>query len=166
MRILIVTAALIVAATGVHAETFPVITNQTVLKECGDCHMAFPPETLPKATWEKIIGNLGNHFGEDASLDDATAAELLAYHVKNASDVSTVRAATKWRTSGPVARIIDAPRFIDKHRQCPDAVWAHPKVLSKSNCIACHKDMQRTGSTDENLSFLPADLARVCGEDD
>lgn len=166
MRILFAAAALLIAATSAQAETFPVISDKTVLLECGDCHMAFPPETLPKATWEIIIGNLSDHFGEDASLDAPTVATVLAYHVKNASDVSNVRAATKWRTSGFVSRIIDAPRFIKKHKQCSDAVWAHPKVMSKANCIACHKDMQTTGSTKENVSFLPPALARVCGEDD
>ena len=166
MRILIAAAAvLMVAATNVRAETFPVISDKTVLTECTDCHMAFPPETLPKAVWTKIIGDLGNHFGEDASLDGATAAKILAYHVKNASDVSTVRAATKWRTSSAVTRIIDAPRFIKKHKQCPDAVWQHAKIGSKSNCVACHQTMQTNGSTNVKLDFLPPALARVCGED-
>jgi len=166
MRTLIAAAAVFIfAATSVQAETFPVISDKTVLTECSDCHMAFPPETLPKATWEKIIGNLGDHFGEDASLDDATVATILSYHVKHASDVSSVRAATKWRTSNKVTRIIDAPRFISKHKQCTDAVWNHPSVKSKSNCIAWHATIQTNGSTHANVDFLPANLARVCGED-
>lgn len=166
MRTLFAVVAIFVfTATNAQAETFPVISDKTVLTECSDCHMAFPPETLPKATWEKIIGNLGDHFGEDASLDDAAVAIILSYHVKHASDVSSVRAAKKWRTSNKVTRIIDAPRFIKKHKQCPDAVWKHAAILSKSNCIACHKTMQTNGSTRANVDFLPANLARVCGED-
>lgn len=164
MRTLFTAAVLMLAATGAHAETFPVITNPTVLKECGDCHMAFPPETLPKATWEKIIGNLDSHFGEDATLDAATAAEVLAFHVANASDVSTTRAATRWRTTAAVTRIIDAPRFIKKHGTCADAVWTHEKVQSKANCIACHATMQKDGSTDANIRFLPRELQANCGD--
>lgn len=159
-------AALALPSLSAHAETFPVISDPIVLKECADCHMAFPPETLPKATWTVIIGNLANHFGEDASLDPATAATVLDYHVQHASDVSSVRAATKWRTTTPVARIIDAPRFQKKHGQCPDAVWSHPQVKSKSNCLACHQTMQTNGSTKVTLNFLPADLQKLCGEDD
>lgn len=166
MRKLFIAAALIVATTSAHAETFPVITDTTVLRECGDCHMAFPPETLPKATWTKIIGDLSNHFGEDASVDAATTAKLLAFHTKNASDVSTVRAAMKWRTTRPVTRILDAPRFNKKHKQCPDAVWAHPQIRSKSNCLACHTTMQTNGSTNFKIDFLPPALAKACGEDD
>ena len=165
MRILIA-ALIFVTATAARAETFPVIQNQTVLTECGDCHMAFPPQTLPKAAWEKIMADLSNHFGEDASLEPALVAEILAYHVKNASDVSNVRAANKWRASGTFTRIIDAPRFKKKHAGCTDEVWDHEKVKSKANCLACHPTMQKDGSTDENLSFLPPRLRRQCGEDD
>lgn len=166
MRILTIATVLIALTTAstARAETFPVIDDPIVLSECGDCHMAFPPQTLSKAIWTKIIGDLSNHFGEDASLDPATANKILAYHVKNASDVSKVRAATKWKTSRTVTRIIDAPRFIDKHRGCTDAVWNHEKVKSKANCLACHPTMDTTGSTRENISFLPANLRRQCGD--
>ena len=163
-KIALTAAILMVGVSSAQAETFPVIQNETVLRECGDCHMAFPPETLPMALWEKIIGNLSDHFGEDASIDDATAAVILDFHAKNASDVSQTRAAkVKWRTTRPVTRIIDAPRFIDKHQGCESA-FKDPQVNSPSNCLACHPDMQRTGSTKENLSFLPASVRRQCGD--
>lgn len=164
MRIFLIAAALLFAATTVRAETFPVIDNQTVRTECGDCHMIFPPQTLPQALWKKIIGNLSDHFGEDASgLEPAVLAEITAYHVNNASDVSNVRAAQKWRSNAFITRIIDAPRFKAKHKGC-DVVWSHPEVKSPSNCLACHKTMETTGSTKENLSFLPANLRNVCGD--
>lgn len=165
MRALMLSAAIILfAANTARAETFPVITNDTVLSECGDCHMVFPPQTLPKALWKKIINDLSNHFGEDASIDPALVKEILTYHEKNSSDVSNVRAAQKWRSNAKITRIIDAPRFIKKHRGC-DVVWSHEKVKSPSNCLACHATMQTTGSTKENLSFLPANLRKVCGDD-
>jgi hypothetical protein len=165
MRILIISAVLVaITTTGTRAETFPVIANQTVLTECGDCHMAFPPQTLPKALWKKIMADLPNHFGEDASLEPALVAEILAYHVKNASDVSNVRASQKWRSSKSFTRIIDAPRFLDKHRGCSDAVWNHKKVRSKANCLACHPTMQTNGSTDDDLSFLPLFQRLKCGD--
>jgi len=146
----------------VHAETFPVITNKTVLNECGDCHMAFPPETLPKASWEHIIGNLEDHFGEDASLDADVTQKILTFHVTNASDVSEVRAAGKWSTTGTPKRLTNVERFDDKHGSCSDEVWTHEKIKSKSNCLACHKDMLTTGSTDADVGFLPKKLRRGC----
>ncbi len=165
MRILTIVTVLVAltAASTARSETFPVIDNQVVLTECGDCHMAFPPQTLPKALWKKIISNLSDHFGEDASIDQTIIPEILAYHVKNASDVSNVRASQKWRSNAKFTRIIDAPRFIDKHKGC-DVVWGHEKVKSPSNCLACHPTMDTTGSTKENISFLPANLRRQCGD--
>jgi len=163
MRKLMLTIAVLFTAAAAHAETFPVIHDKTVIKECGDCHMAFPPETLPSATWKKIIGDLSNHFGEDASLDAATAASILSFHLKHASDVSNVRAAKKWRMTSTPSRIIKASRFIKKHRGC-EAAFAHEKVKSPSNCVACHKNMPTTGSAKEDIRFLPAAIRRVCGE--
>lgn len=169
MRTFILAAAVLFSASlfnvsTVQAETFPVIKDKTVLTECTECHMAFPPETLSTVAWKKIIGNLEDHFGEDASLDAATTAQILDFHLKNSNDVTNVRASKKWRMSTPAMRIVDANRFIKKHKGC-EAAWVHKDVGSKANCIACHKDMQTTGSTKENLSFLPASIRRTCGDD-
>lgn len=164
MRSLILAIAFLFTASAAHAETFPVITDQTVLSECGDCHMAFPPQTLTKAAWSKIIGDLSNHFGEDASLDAATTATVLKYHLKKANDVDNVRASMKWKTNPPASRVVFASRFIRKHKGC-EAAFAHEKVKLPSNCLACHGNMQTTGSTKENLRFLPASVRSSCGED-
>ncbi len=166
MRFLIIAVTILFAASSARAETFPVIKNQTVLKECGDCHMAFPPQTLPKAVWKNILANLSNHFGEDASIDPSLAGEVMSYHLNNASDVSSVRAAMKWRANGSFRRIVDAPRFKRKHGGCSQAVWSDKKISSKSNCLACHPGMQKSGSTNVDLSFLPANLRKQCGEGD
>ena len=61
------------------------MTNPTWNTECGSCHVAYPPRLLPTASWEALLGDLGNHFGSDASLDPATTAELLAYAQMHAS---------------------------------------------------------------------------------
>ncbi len=164
MRFLVVAGTVLFIASSAQAETFPVIKNQVVLKECGECHMAFPPQTLPKAVWKNILANLSSHFGEDASISPAVAKEVLAYHVSNASDVSSVRAARKWRANGSFQRIVDAPRFKRKHGRCSQAVWSYKKINSKANCLACHPGMQKSGSTNVNLRFLPANLRKQCGE--
>ena len=111
------------------------------------------------------MSNLSSHFGEDASLEPSVIAELLDFHVKNASDVSAVRAAMKWRAYGVGVRLTEAPRFIKKHGTCVPGVWAHEKVSSKANCLACHPTMDKDGSTDDNIKFLPTHLQRQCGED-
>ena len=99
MRIFAFTVLALFLMAGIaRAETFPVITDKVVIKECGECHMVFPPQTLPKASWEKIMSTLDKHFGENASMDPAVAANVLAFHVANSSDVSDGRAAMKWST--------------------------------------------------------------------
>lgn len=165
MRLLaIATTFLLATTTFAQAETFPVIDNQTVLKECGDCHMAFAPQTLTKSVWQKMIGDLSNHFGEDASLDPATVQKVLSYHEMNASDVSDTRAAMKWTADTPFSRITEGPRFEDKHGGCAANVWTNPKVKTKANCLACHKTLQTDGSTDADVSFLPKDQQASCNE--
>ena len=165
MRFLVLAAALFATAiTTAKAETFPLIDDSLVLKECGDCHMAYPPQTLTKAVWHKMMINLNDHFGEDASMDESTAMHIQAYLELNASDVSASRAARKWTSKTKFSRITEGPRFIDKHGACSPDVWKHAKIKSKANCLACHKDMLKDGSTDADISFLPSDLQASCNE--
>jgi len=164
-RFFILTALFITAITqSAQAETFPVIEDKVVLKECGDCHMAFAPQTLTRAVWRDIINNLSSHFGEDASSDPGTVKHILAYHEANASDVSDTRAAMKWTADTSYSRITEGPRFKDKHGGCSAAVWTHEKVKLKSNCLACHKTMQTDGSTDADIRFLPRGQQAECNE--
>ena len=170
MRLFILTAAAVMAFTGIaKAESFAVVSDPTVVKECGtDCHMPFPPETLPQESWKKIIGNLSDHFGEDASLAPETVKVILDYHLANSNDVLNTRAASRWRTNFAPARIQDAPRFKKKHTGCSqdklDMIAANEKVKSWSNCQACHPGIVRTGSGEDNATFLPRELRR-CFDD-
>ena len=44
------------------------------VQECGSCHVAFAPGLLPAASWQRLMADLGRHFGSDASLDAAVPA--------------------------------------------------------------------------------------------
>jgi hypothetical protein len=65
-------------------ERVPPATNATALKECGACHLAYQPQLLPADSWQRLFGRLDDHFGEDASLDDATGQEILDYYLAGA----------------------------------------------------------------------------------
>jgi len=164
MRSFAIAVTLFFVSVQAHAETFPIISDPIVVKECGDCHMAFPPETMTKAVWRDVMAKLSDHYGEDASLDATTTKHILAYHEAHASDVSESRAAMKWTAETAFNRITEGPRFKDKHSGCSQDVWNNAQVKSKSNCEACHKTMQRTGSTDADLKFLPKSLQAQCNE--
>ncbi len=131
----------------VHAdERYAPIKNPLVLKECAECHMAFSPQMLPAKSWNALMANLSNHFGEDASLDDQTRDAIKSYLVKNAADASWLggrfmRGLNK--TSTPL-RITETPYWIRQHKEdVPDRAWRDPKVKSKANCVACHPRAQQ-----------------------
>lgn len=130
------------------AESFPPITNQTVKTECGDCHMVFFAEMLPRESWLRVLNNLENHYGEDASIDPSLLKEVIAFHTTGASDVLNTRSARKWREGLKAGeapdRITTAPRYIRKHDNNDfKRMWTKFMVTSKANCIACHKDANK-----------------------
>ena len=147
-KALIIASALCVAAATANAESFTPIKDAEITAACGECHMVFFPQMLPQASWKKIIGDLTNHFGEDASLAADTQAYVLKYHLNDAADITSTRAAKKWMTrvdvTNPPERITTAPRFVQKHGGSEfTRMWDRKKVKSKADCAACHKDAQR-----------------------
>ena len=59
-------------------------TNEKWKSECGICHAAYPPKLLPPSSWNGVMAGLDKHFGTDASLDPATATEILDFLQTNA----------------------------------------------------------------------------------
>ena len=55
-------------------------------QECAACHLAYPPGLLPAASWQRLMGNLPQHFGTDASLDPATVKEIGQWLQAHAAD--------------------------------------------------------------------------------
>ncbi|MBT4889912.1 MAG: cytochrome C [Rhodospirillales bacterium] len=130
------------------AESFPPISNQTVKTECGDCHMVFFAEMLPRQSWLNILNNLENHYGEDASIDPVSLKEITVFHTSRASDVLNSRGAHKWREglrAGDVPeRITTAPRFVRKHNDNDyKRMWTKFNLVSNADCVACHKDANK-----------------------
>ena len=126
---------------------FPPVADPVVREECGSCHLAFPPAMLPASSWIAIMGGLKNHFGDDASVDAATAALITRYLSENAADRAGQRYAGKL-TRGvdrqtPPLRITELPGWIKKHREVSAKEWKRSEVGSKANCAACHRDAQR-----------------------
>lgn len=101
-------------------------------KECGDCHMAYPAAFLPAAAWTTMMSDLSNHFGEDASLDDATRQRITDYLTANASR----------RGSANTLRISEQRWFVSEHR---GEVSRRQMERAKtwSNCQVCHRDAER-----------------------
>lgn len=135
MRTLILATALSLAALPSLAGDHRVapVRDALVQKECGQCHMAFQPGLLPAASWNRMMDNLTDHFGDNAALSAEKAAPIRAYLAANAG---------RDRRGDTPARITEARWFTHEHNFA-DKVWKRPEVVTKSNCPACHQGAEQ-----------------------
>lgn len=120
-----------VAAQAGWNERVPPVNNALTAKECGECHMAFQPALLPAESWGRMMDDLKNHFGDDASLPAAAVAEIRDYLTRNAG-----------RGDGKETRITNQRWFAKEHKFRVD-LRKDDKIRSPANCAACHKDAAR-----------------------
>ncbi len=125
----------------------PPVADPVVKEECGSCHLAFAPSMLPARSWQRMMGDLKNHFGDNASVDADLAAKITRYLMANAADANGQRRGGKLlrgvdSTSVP-QRITTLPEWVRKHRKVPDGEWRHKDVRTKVNCLACHASAER-----------------------
>lgn len=104
--------------------------DRTYAKECGACHVAYPPELLPASAWRSILSGLDRHFGQNAELGPDVRAQLEGFVVSRAAP------------DGPGAvgtlRITEQPWFRDEHDDVPQGAVARPEIRTMANCAACH----------------------------
>lgn len=115
------------------------------LQECASCHVAFPPTLMPAASWGRIMGNLPQHFGTDASLDAATQKELTTWIDAHAGTYKRVS------EEPPQDRITRTVWFVRKHNEVSAATWKLPAVKSAANCAACHTTAEKGDFDERNI---------------
>lgn len=125
---------------------FAPVSDPVVKEECGSCHMPYAPSMLPASSWQRMMGDLSNHFGDDATVDAETARRITDYLVANAADTGGRRFSDKLlrgtsMTNAPL-RITELPKWVREHRKIPDWEWRHKDVRTKANCAACHLDAE------------------------
>ncbi len=119
------------------------VTNQLYLNECGSCHFAFQPGLLPQRSWVKMMNNLADHFGSDATLEPEDQQALLKYLTENAAE-NAIHYKRSRKIINSIAnnaipdKITDVPYFVRKHKRIPQRVIMQEEVSSLSNCTACH----------------------------
>ena len=119
------------------------VDNQLYKDECASCHFGFQPGLLPARSWVKLMGDLENHFKDDASLDKKDIETLTQYLVKNSSDNSRNYKRSRKIThsiskrSTPI-RISQTPYFKKEHREIKEYMIKQAEVKSIANCTACH----------------------------
>jgi hypothetical protein len=122
---------------------FPMPPGKTLVNECGSCHTAYAPGLLPARSWRKMLSELGNHFGEDANVQEPVRLALL----KDLEDMAADGAFADMRmrriaASVPVyatpQRITETAYFKYIHDEVPQSFWQRKAIGTPANCIACH----------------------------
>lgn len=104
--------------------------NSLWRQECGSCHLAYPPELLPAASWRKLMDGLDQHFGSDASLSAKENRAISEYLLS--------KAGSRWRALDAPLRISETSWFQHEHDEIAAAVWKRAAIKTPANCGACH----------------------------
>lgn len=125
-----------------------VVMDPIAKKECSDCHMAFAPIKLPARSWRAIMGDLANHFGENATLDAATTKHIEAYLVSKSMDeggtmfgkITHKKMMKKQAADYTPLRITDTSDWRGDHNGGKyKRMLADKKLKSGANCVVCHQ---------------------------
>ncbi|MDH4944050.1 cytochrome b/b6 domain-containing protein [Sulfurimonas sp. C5] len=124
--------------------------------ECRSCHTLYPPYLLPKASWVKLMDNLENHFGDDASLEATDTVFIKDYLVNNAAEDSTKEAAFKILKSmkeKDTIAITKTSYWKRRHQEIDQEIFASAEVKAKSNCKACHNNIEQGLLNDKDIKI-------------
>jgi cytochrome b len=117
----------------------PAATRWT--KECSGCHLAYSPALLPQRSWERMLREQDQHFGEDLSLPPAAVKALVA---EASAHHAATWAAWKLAASAPPAeapqRITELRFWRHAHRNLPDSAFKAPVSSGRHDCESCHLD--------------------------
>ena len=125
--------------------------------ECSACHIAYPTQFLSTRSWDVLIKNLADHFGDNAELAPQDTAALKSFLDNNNYDQSRIkrRYGNRFDTQGAPLRISETRFFRAIHHEISDRyVTQNPKVKSYANCAACHRGAER-GNFDEDEVRVP-----------
>jgi len=128
------------------------------VEECASCHLLYPPFLLPKRSWKSMMATLSDHFGDDASLDEADRLAIEAYLLQNSAESSTKEAAFYILESidkkKDIIAISQTPYWEKRHKNIDKTVFNAKKVRTKSNCKACHQGFEQ-GLIEDDKIVLP-----------
>jgi hypothetical protein len=102
------------------------------------------------------MADLGDHFGEDASLPPPVRDEIACYLERYAAESWDSKAAHRFSVLAPAdpTRITATPGWQRIHRGIDPAFFRSHAVGSRSNCAACHSDAD-SGRFDPQAIALP-----------
>ncbi len=125
-------------------------------EECKSCHTLYAPFLLPKRSWAKVMDNLENHFGDDASLELEDAVSIKEYLMKNSAEVSTKESAhkiLKSLTNRDTIAITETPFWKMRHADIEKSFFESKEVGKVSNCKACHIGVEKGLLNDRDIKI-------------
>lgn len=136
--------------------------NETWRESCGECHLAFHPGLLPMRSWERLMAEQADHFGDDLALDEDSVTTLLNYARANSADLEKSEAAWRMNSNIPAAesplRITEVSYWKRKHDEIDKEVFKRKEIKSKANCGACHLDADQGTFEDADMR-IPGETA-------
>jgi hypothetical protein len=107
-----------------------------------------------------LLADLGNHFGEDASLPADETGEIAAFYDRYAAEAWDTEAARRFAVVAPgePLRITATLYWVAKHANIAPETFAAAPVGSRSNCVACHRDAD-SGRFDDQAIAIPEGTA-------
>lgn len=129
--------------------------NEAWKTECSGCHNLFHPTLLPAASWRKVMNGLSNHFGDDASLEPETRAEiedyLTAYSAERSMSEASKKLSASIKDNDTPVRVTEIAYWRRKHSEIRDDVWKRKSVMDSSNCGACHPGAEEGSFEDADI---------------
>lgn len=142
--------------------------NPAYQRECGECHVAYPPALLTVDDWRQVMGRLDRHYGVDASIDAATVERISAWLQRHGATRGKFVAqpheqardpehsATGAKTVGAGVgaqppRLTDTAWFRHEHDEAPAS--ARRNAGSMARCDACHRDAAKGDYSEHNIRF-------------
>jgi cytochrome b len=134
----------------------PLPDNKIWREECGTCHLAFHPTLLPARSWQTLMAQQANHFGENLFLQTHVVKLVTEFLTRNAAENSLSEPAWKISRLTPSGmtplRITETRYWQEKHQSIAARAWASPRIGGKSDCAVCHLDADKGTFQDGAIS--------------
>jgi hypothetical protein len=132
------------------------VTNQIYREACGECHLAYQPELMPSGSWQKILDQLDDHFGEELEVDPDTIKTISEYLKTNSAEKSLSKRSKKiMRSLGNQVpmRITDIPCIRREHHELDPELFKRKSIGSLANCTACHINADKGIYDDDDVKI-------------
>jgi hypothetical protein len=137
--------------------TIKPVDNTIYEKECGSCHFAYQAGLLPSNSWNKMMSNLSDHFGDDASVDEKTFQTLVGYLNENSAEKSMNYKRSRKIVENLNGNIPDSiskmPYMKRKHEDIKEHLITQKEVKGMFNCTACHQNAKKGIFSDDDVNI-------------